>query len=123
MQYPDNNPKTVVGVTKPDLSLIPPVALIEEAQAFQDGANKYGPYNWREKTVSARIYTAAALRHILAYQDGEEYDPVSGVSHLAHARACLAILIDADSLGMLNDNRSIGLAAEAIRDATTTTST
>lgn len=123
LKYPDDNPKTITGVTKPDLSLIPPVALIEEALAFQDGAKKYGPYNWRDKKVSSRIYTAAAMRHILSWQDGEECDPISSVHHLAHARACLAILLDASSLNQLNDNRSFGVAAEMIRESTISTST
>lgn len=103
--YPDNNPKTAQGALKIDLSLVPPSALIAEARVMALGAKKYGPYNWREKIVSSRVYTAAALRHIFTWQDGEDIDPESGESHLAHARACLGILIDAKSLDKLNDNR------------------
>lgn len=116
LAYPDGNPKTVMGAKKPDVSLIPPVALLEESRVFQLGAAKYGPYNWREKTVSTRVYTAAALRHILAYQDGEDIDPESGQSHLSHARACLAIIIDAKYNDKLNDNRPLpGKAGELSR--------
>lgn len=103
--YPDNNPKTAQGALKIDLSLVPPSALIAEARVMALGAKKYGPYNWREKIVSSRVYTAAALRHIFTWQDGEDIDSESGESHLAHARACLGILIDAKSLDKLNDNR------------------
>lgn len=104
-KYADDNPKTIYGDLKIDLSLVPPSALIAEARVMKLGAKKYGPYNWRDKTVSARVYTAAALRHIFTWQDGEDIDQESGESHLAHARACLGILIDAKSIGKLNDNR------------------
>lgn len=108
---PDNNPKSALGALKIDLSLVPPSAVIAEARVMALGAKKYGPYNWREKTVSARVYTAAALRHIFTWQDGEDIDPESGESHLAHARACLGILLDAKSIGKLNDNRPVAGAA------------
>jgi len=116
--YPDDNPKTQYGDRKPPLHLIPPVALVAEAGVFKLGARKYGPYNWRENTVSSSIYQGAAMRHLLAWWDGEDADPESGESHLAHARACLGILIDAEANGKLNDNRPVpGRAGERIRAA------
>jgi hypothetical protein len=53
--YPDDNPKSVVGITKPPINLIPPTGIIVEAMAFKFGASKYGPFNWREKGVAASI--------------------------------------------------------------------
>jgi len=103
--YPDNNPKTIYGVAKPPLNLIPAPALLHVAMAFGDGARKYGPYNWREKTVSSSVYVAAAMRHLASWQDGEEYDPVSGVHHLGHAMACMSIILDAQAVSNLNDDR------------------
>lgn len=106
--YPDNNPKTIYGVLKPDLSLIPPVALIYLSLGFMNGAKKYGPYNWRTNKVSARIYVAAAMRHLAAYLDGEDNDEStngSGYPHLGHAMACLAIIADATETGCLIDDR------------------
>ena len=103
--YPDGNPKTLIGAKKPDLSLVPPPALIHLATAMQNGADKYGPYNWREKRISTRVYIAACMRHLLQFLDGEDFDPISHVHHLGHAMACLAIVLDADEIGMLNDNR------------------
>lgn len=104
---PDTNPKTRYGVQKAPMHLIPPPALLAEADVFGLGAKKYGPYNWREHAVSASVYQAAALRHLMAWWEGEDSDPESGQSHLAHARACLGILLDAGSRGMLNDDRPI----------------
>jgi hypothetical protein len=105
MEYPDNNPKTVLGIKKIPLHLVPPVAVAHCAMAFGDGAVKYGPYNWREKTVSSSIYVGAMKRHIDAWWDGEELSSDANVHHLGHAMACLAILLDAQSVDKLNDDR------------------
>lgn len=110
------NPKDAYGDQKPDISLVPPVAIIKEARVMQLGAKKYGPYNWREKRVRARVYAAAAMRHIMQWQDGEEFDFESGESHLAHARACLGIVLDAQSIGIIHDDRPRkGAAGKEIR--------
>lgn len=112
MSYPDDNPKTIHGVAKAPLHLVPPSAIHYEALAFKDGANKYGPYNWRGHKVSASVYYAAARRHLDAWWDGQTAATDSGVHHLGHSRACLAILLDAESLGQLNDDRPLpGMAA------------
>lgn len=99
------NPKTIVGATKVPLHLVPPSASHFLALAFGDGAPKYGPYNWRETSVSALTYVAAARRHIDAYFDGEDEAQDSGVPHLAHAMACLAVMLDASTIGNLVDDR------------------
>lgn len=117
---PDSNPKTRFGMTKPPLGLIPGTALVHLAQAFRDGAAKYGPQNWRKDPVSSSTYVNAAFRHLLEWQDGEEQDPVSKVHHLAHAMGCLAILIDAQSMGTLLDDRPPPApTADLIREFTT----
>ena len=59
---PDNNPKTIYGIQKPSLGLIPLAALEAAAGAHQLGADKYGPWNWREKQVAASVYLS--LIHI-----------------------------------------------------------
>lgn len=104
----DSNPKDLIGANKPRLSLVPPAGLVYAALAMANGAEKYGPYNWREKKVQAMIYLEACQRHILSFQDGEENARDSGVPHLAHALACLLILIDAKETGSLIDNRPKG---------------
>lgn len=115
--YPDNNPKTVLGVSKVPLHLVPPSCKHALAEAFADGANKYGPYNWREKTVSASIYVAALQRHMDAWWDGEDVATDSGVPHLSHAMACIAIIVDAMSVGKLNDDRPLRGAAPELQAA------
>lgn len=109
------NPKDLLGVKKPRLSLVPPAGFVYAALAMANGADKYGPYNWRDKKVQSMIYLEAAQRHILSYQDGEENAKDSGVPHLGHAIACLLILIDAIETGNVVDNRpKAGPMAELI---------
>ena len=103
---PDLNPKTAVGLTKSPLGIVPAVALHHEALALADGMAKYGKANWRERGVSTSVYINAALRHLMAYYDGgERLASDSKVHHLGHARACLAIILDAEAAGTLNDDR------------------
>lgn len=101
------NPKDLIGVKKPRLSLVPPSGLIYAALAMANGADKYGAYNWRAKKIQSMIYIEACLRHLYAYMDGEENAPDSGVPHLGHALATLLILIDAIETGNVIDNRPI----------------
>ena len=103
----EGDPKARAASSKPDLSLLPPVALREAARAHAFGSAKYGRYNWRSELVKATVYTAAAMRHIGQWQDGEELDPESGANHLAHAIATLNIVLDAANQGTLIDNRPV----------------
>lgn len=80
---------------KPPISLIPRRAIEEEARVFGFGADKYGKGNWRGGLLYSRLIDAA-LRHVLAFADGENNDPESGLPHTAHARACLAMLMQID---------------------------
>lgn len=115
----ETDPKRSQGVKKPRLSLVPPALVIHTAKAFEDGATKYGPFNWRKTAVQADIYYEAALRHLSAWWDGEEIAPDSGVHHLAHAAACIAILLDAEACGALADNRPpLGPAGRLITELT-----
>lgn len=76
---------------KPGLDLIDRSWLIETAKVLDFGAKKYAAYNWRGGIQYSRL-TGAALRHILAFNDGEDNDPETGLSHLAHASCCLMFL-------------------------------
>lgn len=115
------NPKDRIGAAKVDLTLIPVSAKVALATALQDGGDglygKYGAYNWRKEPVLARTYLAACERHTDAYREGETLAPDSRIKHLAHAMACLAILIDAESQGMLVDDRPINGKPEVIYEA------
>lgn len=112
------NPKTEQGLKKPPLDKIPGVALVHMSLPMGDGAEKYGPRNWRESPVEASIYVAAALRHISQFMDGEFWDPESksGASHLGAAMASIAVLLDAMYQGTWIDDRGKpGRVPELIR--------
>ena len=89
---------------KPELDLIPTTALIAEAAALSYGKQKYGRNNYKKGFEYSRLI-AACLRHLMAFKDGEDKDSESGASHLGHARACLAILIDNQATGVGKDDR------------------
>jgi hypothetical protein len=99
------NPKDSIASTKLDLTLWPETATMLGALGLLDGALKYGRLNWRATEVRASVYIAAARRHLAAWFEGEWTDPDSGIPHMGHALACMAILVDAEANGTLIDDR------------------
>lgn len=100
------NPKDMIATNKLPLHLWPETASAYGAMGFLDGALKYGRTNWRYAGVRASIYYDTTRRHLAAWFEGEDTDPQSGVPHLGHALACIAILVDAKEAGKLNDDRA-----------------
>lgn len=111
MSAAEKNAKHAVGRAKWPFRHIPPVAIAYEGKVMAGGAEKYGSFNWGEGGVVASVYYDAALRHLLAWYTGEDIDPESGLPHLAHARACLGILLDCKERGILQDDRPVGRTA------------
>ena len=72
---------------KVPVSMVPPEALLEIAKVFHFGAVKYARDNYRLGMSWSRMQDAAT-RHWLAWQQGEDHDPQSGLHHLAHAGCC-----------------------------------
>jgi hypothetical protein len=107
------NPKDLAGRSKPDLGLVSGTMIAHLAAALEDGAAKYGVANWRDIPVEARTYISAAMRHLLAWADGEDWVPDSHGHHLGHALATIAIVLDAWACGTLIDNRPKAGAAPA----------
>ncbi len=120
-QVPDGmtNPKDLLGLTKAPLRLVPPALMLFVSKVMELGARKYGPYNWRQKSVRYTVYLEAALRHILAALDGEESDKESKQDHTAHVAACMGIILDSKAIGKLIDDRATpGAAAKIIAGMT-----
>jgi hypothetical protein len=76
---------------KPDFSLIPLCTLEDEARVWEYGKRKYAAWNWA-KGMDWDVVFACAMRHMAAWQRGEENDPESGLPHLAHAMCNLRML-------------------------------
>lgn len=70
---------------KPErVELIPVEPLLALARVYDYGSRKYDPNNWRKGYAWSLSY-AACMRHLLAFWNGEDNDPESGLPHLAHA--------------------------------------
>ena len=89
---------------KPPLSMLPMEGLNETAQVMAFGAAKYGRDNWRTGTDWTR-FVDASLRHLHAWNNGEDLDPESKLSHLAHAACCLMFLLTYETKKIGNDDR------------------
>jgi len=80
------------------LDLLPTESLEEIAKVLTFGAKKYatsevaGDYNWTKGFTWSRLL-GATLRHLFAFMRGEDKDPESGISHLAHAGCCILFLL------------------------------
>ena len=75
------------------LGLMPRSALEQVAAVLFHGAVKYGAHNWR-KGIAVQRNIDAALRHILAANEGEDLDAASGLPHFAHAICDLMLVIE-----------------------------
>lgn len=102
-----NDPKGAAGALKTPLGLIPAYSMDQTAWVHKHGSDKYGPYNWRDTGVCASTYINAIMRHLNAWRDGEDIDPESGITHLAHIACSCNILMDASNCNMLQDDRNI----------------
>lgn len=105
MDIKQTNPKDGVGVAKVGLSVLPAQVLLEMATALFEGDRKYGKSNYRVAGVRASIYYDAAMRHLMAWWEGQDIDPDSGISHVTKAIAGLTVLRDAMLNDMWNDDR------------------
>jgi len=101
----DTNPKDNIGSKKVPFTTIPAPVLGELGVAMLEGAIKYRRHNYRIAGVRTSVYIDAALRHLLAYWEGEDLDPDSGISHIIKAMACCAVLRDAQLQDKCVDDR------------------
>ena len=69
---------------KPDYSLLPLASLEEAVRVLEFGATKYERDNWLKPTHWSVSYQSL-MRHLAAWQSGQDNDLESGHSHLGHA--------------------------------------
>jgi Domain of unknown function (DUF5664) len=100
------NPKDGLGILKLPLHLWPASATAHGSLPLLDGLLKYGRMNWRGTEVRASVYVDALLRHAAEWMEGQDVDAKSGLHPLAHALACIAIILDAKAAGTLVDDRN-----------------
>ena len=89
------NPKDALGIVKTPVSTVPCQVIMEVGVAMLEGAAKYGRHNYRASGVRVSVYYDAAMRHLMAWWEGEDIDPDSGLSHVTKAISSLVVLRDA----------------------------
>src|ERR1700761_3416714 len=82
-----SNPKDAVGTGKVPVSTVSAPVIAEVGLAMLEGARKYGRHNYRAIGVRASVYYDAAQRHLMAWWEGQDIDPASGLSHVSKAIA------------------------------------
>lgn len=104
-----DNPKDIVGSRKASMAFIPQSVLALVGLAMQEGALKYGAYNWRKAGVRASIYADALDRHIYKkwWDMGEDIDPDSQLHHVIKGISTLVVLADSIIQGNMIDDRPI----------------
>ena len=90
---------------KLEYGLLPPHALKEVVKVLTFGAQKYDRDNWQKVPDSKRRYFDALQRHVWAWKEGEEFDPESGIHHLAHAMCCLMFLYEHDTIYSVDNEK------------------
>ena len=87
------------------MSTVSAAVMAEIGVAMLEGAAKYGRHNYRAVGVQSSVYYDATMRHLMAWWEGEDTDPDSGMSHITKAITSLVVLRDAMIQGKLSDDR------------------
>lgn len=87
--------------------LLPGDAVAEIVKVLQFGADKYSERNWEKGMAWSRCFSAL-MRHMWAYWKGEDNDPETGLSHLAHAGCCVLFLLGYQLRKVGTDDRPKG---------------
>lgn len=90
---------------KPPLANLPPAGIAAVAMVQAYGHKKYKDFNNYRKGMEASRQASCAMRHIMAYMDGEDADKESGESHLAHAACRLLFMLQNLNDKVLIDDR------------------
>lgn len=85
--------------------LIPPFAQEQYARVLTKGAEKYAAHNWRKGMAWSKVI-ASLKRHINAFESGEDYDPETGLLHMAHVMCNAAFLSEYYKIYPQGDDRT-----------------
>ncbi len=104
-------PKLDTG--KARLDLLAPDFLHAMGRVMAFGAKKYAAWSWSDGKAWSKDY-AAVLRHMTYWANGEDLDPESGESHLAHAASDIMFLLVSQLRGLGTDDRKKFAAPVAV---------
>jgi hypothetical protein len=105
----DTNPKDALGVRKVPIHCVSAAVIMEMGLGMMEGGRKYGTHNYRSMGVLASVYYDASMRHLMAWWEGEDIDPESGLSHITKALSGLSVLRDSMLMRNWKDDRPIRL--------------
>lgn len=91
---------------KSRVDLIPPEFIEALGRHYGAGAKKYAERNWEKGMSWSRCY-ASALRHMLAFWSGEEFDEETGSPHVICAAWNMAALHWYKRYGKGTDDRPL----------------
>jgi hypothetical protein len=89
---------------KAKMSFVPAALMRACARVLEYGVKKYARDNWRKGGNWTEVMDSL-LRHAFAFNEGEDVDPESGLSHLDHMAANIAFLCEFKEKGVATDNR------------------
>lgn len=110
------DPKQSQAVKKATFDNVPISLLLHAIPAADDGAKKYGPWNWlklEDGSMSLMTYLNALQRHLLLYRAGQDNTSDSNINNLDSMITGLAVLRDAQLFGKVSDDR-VKLSEEQI---------
>lgn len=90
---------------KPKWNLLPFAQVKHVVDVLTHGEKKYAAENWKQVKNPQDRYFAAAMRHITAWRAGEQKDPDTGRSPLAHACCDLLFLMWFDDTEVTKEKR------------------
>lgn len=94
MEMPPKNTAVRFDSGKPDWSLLPFKAVEEIIKVLEFGAKKYARGNFATGNgIEYSRVINSLIRHTVAFSKGEDLDPESGLSHMAHAGANVLFLL------------------------------
>lgn len=76
------------------VDLVSPRSIKAMAQVLTKGVEKYPENNWRKGLKWIGGVMSSVDRHLLAFKNGEDRDPESGLLHIAHAMTNLMFLLE-----------------------------
>jgi len=91
---------------KPQWSLVDMTCFEDMVRVLEFGAKKYTPGNWKKGLPIMSQYDSLA-RHMVAFMNGENTDPETGLSHLAHAQCNLMFMMHTMKHHSNLDNREM----------------
>lgn len=83
-----------------------PMAEVEDiVKLFHRGAKKYKPNSWKNLENGFERYRSALFRHMMAYLNGERYDPETEANHLTAVawNALVMLWFDKNGKGLIKD--------------------